>query len=265
MSTAAAAAGITRLDRQTVDGERLLAVFTQLVEPIGRSLPACSEVVLHDLSRLPNSIVAIYGDVTGRTVGDPATDLLLKTTVSQQMDDVVGYETQLEDGRTLRSSTMLIRDVAGTPVAALCINSDISVWESVSRIAEIMLGHGTSAASAAGRAAPVLRPVDRSRSDDSAPSAAASTTSGPSEVFVRDVDELAALLLKQALDEAGVPPELMQKRHKIAVVRSLKARGMFLLRDAVETIAAALGVTRFTIYNYLNEIESEDEGASTAG
>ena len=55
-----------------------------------------------------------------------------------------------------------------------------------------------------------------------------------------------------------VPVELMQKRHKVAVVRDLKDRGMFHLRDAIDMIATTLGVTRFTIYNYLNEIADED-------
>lgn len=47
--------------RRTLDGERLITVFARLVEPIGRALPTSSEVVLHDLSLLPNSIVAVFG------------------------------------------------------------------------------------------------------------------------------------------------------------------------------------------------------------
>ncbi len=53
----------------------------------------------------------------------------------------------------------------------------------------------------------------------------------------------------------------MHKRHKLEVVRNLKSRGMFLLRDAVDMIATSLGVTRFTIYNYLNEIGDEEKEA----
>jgi len=227
--------------RRTVDGERLIAVFSAIVEPIGRSLPASSEVVLHDLSQLPNSIVAIYGDVTGRRVGDPATDLLLQRAVSGEFDHLVGYETALPDGRRLKCSTMVIRDVSGSPVAALCINSDLSVWHSVQRLADLMLGE----ASAQAEPRP-LGPVPETPDP------------APSEVFVRDVDELAAHLIHQAVTKAGVPVELMQKRHKVEVVRDLKARGMFLLRDAVDMIATSLGVTRFTIYNYLNEIEDTD-------
>jgi Uncharacterized protein conserved in bacteria len=243
--------GIEGAVRRTVDGERLIAVFKELVEPMGRSLPSSSEVVLHDLSLLPNSIVAIYGDVTGRRVGDPATDLLLQKVSDLSNDHNVGYETRLPDGRRIRSSTMIIRDVSGQPVAALCINSDLSAWVSVQRVVDMMLGNNPVSAPEPAIPAPVtpVRPVGGA--DES------------SEVFVRDVDELAAHLIHRAVADAGVPVELMQKRHKVGVVRDLKARGMFLLRDAVDMIATTLGVTRFTIYNYLNEIADEEAGDSS--
>lgn len=233
--------------RRSVDGERLIAVFSALVEPIGRSLPASSEVVLHDLSLLPNSIIAIHGDVTGRQVGDPATNLLLEKAVSGSFEHQVGYETTLPDGRRMKSSTMVIRDVAGNPVAALCINTDLSHWYSVQRIARMMIGEEPTT--------PSTSPVAVS---DIAETDTEADGPGAGEVFAHDVDELAAHLIHEAVQKTGVPVDLMQKKHKVAVVRDLKARGMFLLRDAVDMIASSLGVTRFTIYNYLNEINDAD-------
>ncbi|MFF4223927.1 helix-turn-helix domain-containing protein [Streptomyces abikoensis] len=50
----------------------------------------------------------------------------------------------------------------------------------------------------------------------------------------------------------GVPLAELDRRTKQSVVRNLEARGAFALRHGVETVAAALGVSRFTIYNYLN-------------
>lgn len=232
--------------RRSLDGERLIAVFTQLVEPIGRSLPSTSEVVLHDLSLLPNSIIAIHGDVTGRRVGDPATDLLLEKASGSSADPMVGYVTTLPDGRRLCSSTMIIRDVAGTAVAALCINSDLSVWVSARHVISAMLGE---------------QGADPHPSAAESPAAASTawTDPGSSEIFAHNVDELAAHLISNALRKVNIPVELMRKRHKISIVRDLKSRGMFLLRDAVDTVAERLGVTRFTIYNYLNEIADQDQ------
>lgn len=223
--------------RATIDGERLITVFSRLVEPIGRALPTSSEVVLHDLSRLPNSIVAVFGDVTGRRVGDPSTDLLLEQAVAGFPEHDLGYETVLQDGRRMRSSTMIIRDVAGNPVAALCINTDISAWMAIKQIADVMVSVAGARTDGAAGAAPAALPTAESK-----------------EMFVRDVDELASYLIHQAISSVGIPVAQMKKEHKLQVVAGLKARGLFLLREAVEMIAESLEVSRFTIYNYLNEI-----------
>lgn len=222
--------------------DRIIAILSSLVEPLGQALPASTEVVLHDLSQLPNSIVSVHGDVTGRRLGDPVTDLLLEHATVGDLDTMIGYRTTLPDGRAMRSTTIVIRDTSGEPVAALCLNSDLSVWQSLERTARSMIGANDDAAPTAGSG-------DRYEP--------ANGRNGSTEVFVRDVDELAAHLVHQAIREQGIPVALMKKEHKLAVVRSLKARGMFLLRNAVETIAASLQVTRFTIYNYLNEIGDE--------
>ncbi len=235
--------------RPSIDGERLIALFTQVVDLLGHSLPLSSELVLHDLSKLPNSVVAIHGDVTGRKVGDPATYGLLEKISDLSNNHSIDSEATLPDGRTLRCSTMIIHDVSGFAVAALCVNSDLSVWASVQKAATAMLG-GFGASSVneltslpVPAAAKERAPVDL----------------GPSG-FAKNVDELADYLIANAIGAIGVPVDLMQKRHKVEVVRDLKIRGLFLFRESVDMLAAALGVTRFTIYNYLNEIgESGDE------
>lgn len=53
----------------------------------------------------------------------------------------------------------------------------------------------------------------------------------------------------------GRPLAELDRKTKQAVVRSLEARGAFSVRHGVETVAGALGVSRFTVYNYLNRSE----------
>ncbi|EYT83071.1 helix-turn-helix domain-containing protein [Streptomyces andamanensis] len=50
----------------------------------------------------------------------------------------------------------------------------------------------------------------------------------------------------------GMPLADLDRRSKQEVVRVLEARGAFSVRHGVETVASALGVSRFTVYNYLN-------------
>ncbi|WP_223267694.1 helix-turn-helix domain-containing protein [Streptosporangium nondiastaticum] len=56
----------------------------------------------------------------------------------------------------------------------------------------------------------------------------------------------------------GRPLAELDRRTKQSVVRGLEERGAFSLRHGVETVAAALGVSRFTIYNYLNRTDGSE-------
>ncbi|MEO3974489.1 helix-turn-helix domain-containing protein [Streptomyces sp. CAU 1734] len=58
----------------------------------------------------------------------------------------------------------------------------------------------------------------------------------------------------------GMPLAELDRRAKQEVVRGLEARGAFSVRHGVETVAAALGVSRFTVYNYLNRENASREG-----
>ncbi|MEU0952775.1 helix-turn-helix domain-containing protein [Streptomyces niveus] len=55
----------------------------------------------------------------------------------------------------------------------------------------------------------------------------------------------------------GMPLSELDRKAKQSVVRSLEARGAFSVRHGVETVASALGVSRFTVYNYINSQEEK--------
>lgn len=213
------------------EASTILRTLSALVEPLAAIIPGDCEVVLHDLRLLPNSIVALAGCVTGRSVGGPATDMLLRSSAQEHLESHLGYVSRSPDGRELLSSTLVFRTSSGTPTAALCINSDTRHWRLLADVAAAMLPFSGNA-----------------------------TSSDPDsgEHFMPDVDNLADDLLARAIAAAEVPVDLMQKRHKLGVVQDLKERGFFILRESVERAARALGVSRFTIYNYLKELDQVD-------
>lgn len=217
----------------------IVGALRGLVSALGAALGAGVEVVLHDVALLPKSIVAITGgDLTGRAVGDPATDVLLTHLRGGAEGHLIGYDSAVGD-RVLQSSTLLIRDSAGTVVAALCVNADVTDWKAARALLERV---------STGQQIPPRRAAR-----DEEPAVAA--TRG--EEFAHSVEGLTKSMIENAVAAAGVPVDLMKKQHKVAVVRDLERRGLFLVRDAVESTAAALKVSRFTIYNYLNEIAAE--------
>jgi predicted transcriptional regulator YheO len=52
----------------------------------------------------------------------------------------------------------------------------------------------------------------------------------------------------------GAPLPDLTREEKQAAVRMLDQQGAFLLRRSIDEVAGAMGVSRITIYNYLNAI-----------
>lgn len=120
----------------------LFALLEPVVTLLGAVIGENIEVVLHDLSRPDASVLAIAnGHVSGRNLGDPILSGPREDAgFSELYRDVEGtgriswsivdeYQTTNAAGRHLRSATLLFRDGAGLPVAALCLNADMTVFE----------------------------------------------------------------------------------------------------------------------------------------
>ena len=68
------------------------------------------------------------------------------------------------------------------------------------------------------------------------------------------LDDALAQLLEQGEAFVGKPLREMTRAEKRQLVRYLDERGAFTLRKAVERVAETLGVSRFTVYNYLDSV-----------
>ena len=54
--------------------------------------------------------------------------------------------------------------------------------------------------------------------------------------------------------ELGAPLGELSRENKQLAVRELDSRGAFALRKSIDDVADAMGVSRITIYNYLNAV-----------
>lgn len=63
-------------------------------------------------------------------------------------------------------------------------------------------------------------------------------------------------LLNEVAAEFGIALTDLPREEKQRAVRLLEERGAFSYRKSAEKVAEALGVTRFTVYNYLNRTRS---------
>ena len=214
-----------------------------IVPLLAQVIGANCEIVLHDFSRLPNSIVAIGGELTHRAVGDTINPFALERIREGADQDLINYQVELEDGRVLRSSTIFVRDDHGMALGCLCVNLDVSDLLKI-------------------RAAIDALTISTGSVPDPFVEQPGVVTFH--ETFPKTVEDVMAETVSQAIANVGLEPALMHKRHKLQVVRLLEERGLFLVRDAVDYVAKELKVTRFTIYNYLNELKLKDQEESSS-
>ena len=68
-------------------------------------------------------------------------------------------------------------------------------------------------------------------------------------------DRIAGGVIEGRLErEFGAPLPSLGREEKQRAIRLLDERGAFILRRAVEDVADAMGVSRITVYNYLNAL-----------
>lgn len=103
-------------------------------------------------------------------------------------------------------------------------------------------------------------------SDDAVDGDVALEWEGSIVAIVRLPDLNGALGRQVALVEAELGGSLSSLSFdgKHRAVRLLEERGAFTVRKGVEQVADTLGVSRFTIYNYLNATRTEDGGSAVA-
>lgn len=89
------------------------------------------------------------------------------------------------------------------------------------------------------------------------PDPAAARLGEPGLGGVAHLDDALAHLIAQAETRIGRPLSEMSRADKQQLVRYLDDRGAFALRKAVEHVAEILGVSRFTVYNYLDSVRAD--------
>lgn len=211
-----------------IDQKCLLHNLQHLADAVVAMFGKNCEACVHDLTELPSSLVYIRGQVTHRQPGAPATDLLLKM-INRNVEKGEGphnYKTISSDGKSLKSTTTLFRDAAGRPIAAFCINFDTTEFFNASQ---------------------ALIPFINLPENG---------TPSSTETFAHSVGETVEAFLHQAATEIGKHPSTMNVDERGRLVAILEENGIFQFKGAVEQVARMMGVTRFTIYNYLKKIRS---------
>ena len=204
-----------------------------LVDAIGQLFGDCCEVVLHSLEDLSHSVIWIHnGAKTGRKIGSPVTDKALS--VLRQCEQTGSsfsklYLTQTVNGATMRSTTTVIKGIAGNPIGLFCINFDISM--PFNQLAQIL-----------------VEPKNEGEAGG--------------EHFAIDLDDLFLTKVRQVEQEVKNDPNIPVRRKTYEIIVRLSDEGVFKIRKAVPRIAKVLNISRDVIYMHLRKHEEALKSAA---
>jgi predicted transcriptional regulator YheO len=114
------------------DHEWLLQEASKIAAGLAETLAPLCEVVVHDLTNPEHAIIQIENNLSGRSVGDGATELGLARMADPSFPDIIAnYANAFADGRPAKSTSIGLRDKSGRFVAAICINMDLSYLKAI--------------------------------------------------------------------------------------------------------------------------------------
>lgn len=192
-----------------------LASYVPVAEAIARLFHPHVEVVVHDLAG--DRIAAIWNPFSGRRAGDPS----LLDELPGDMGILGPYPKVLAGGQRLTSVSAALADRDGVRRGLLCVNFDRSPLDGA---VELLTRFAAPAA-----------PL-------------------PAELVSRDWRERIALVVDEACRARHLRRDRLTRADRLDLVRTLHGQGLFATRKAVDHAAAALGVSRATVYALLKEV-----------
>lgn len=187
--------------------------FSKLLHPF-------AEVVVHDLEK--DQIEAIYNPFSRREIGD---DSYLDRVDFSDTDTIIGpYSKTNWDGRPLKSISIVIRDEKGRAEGFLCVNVDVSFFESAQQVLAGFLNNT----------------IEMSQKSE--------------KLFKEDLYEKINLFVQEYCRSHQVSLDALTREDKKSMIAQLFREGAFDGKNAATYVGRVLGVSRATVYNYLKEL-----------
>ena len=199
--------------------KRSLKEALPFAEAFARLLHPFAEAVVHDLGK--DQIEAIYNPLSRREVGD---DSYLDRIDFGESETIIGpYDKTNWDGRAMKSISVVIRNQSGKAEGCLCVNVDISAFETANHLLQSFLKNNSEL------------PEESQR------------------LFKDDLYEKINLYVRKYCQERQVSMEALNREHKREIINALAEDGAFDGKNAAIYIGRVLGISRATVYNYLKE------------
>lgn len=186
------------------------------------------EVAVHDLENPEQSVVyVVNGNVTGRARGQSFDHLIKNVLLSKDFkeDRLINYTFETTEGKKIRSSSLLIRDENKKVIGMICINYDTTRYLYMEESLKAFFGQGQEEA--------------------------AQKEGEPDQDVMAIIDDLIMKII--GTDDA----KNLNRKRCVELVKFMDEKGIFLVKGAMDKVAELMGVSRITVYSYLDEAKGK--------
>lgn len=231
--------------------------FTQKTEP-GSSLTETDKAILDSYTGLLPAFSAVLGksclvslrsaaektfpciavengDINSTAVGDSAPSFIVDAVMDENQSgdrNIIGpYITKTQEEHSIKCVVYIIRNPEKRVIGCLCIGIDISMpankfFESI------------------------MAKVDEGLAE---------SISEPMRSALPDIDSIVKTSVLNAQEKAAAIKGISATERNRVIVQQLRDESIFSVRGAVNIVANELGVSRYTIYNYLKDVAGNEK------
>lgn len=208
--------------------QELLQVYVDFAPFLSKVLGPGCEVVVHDAKDYDHSLIYIENSLSGRSIGDPMTELarnIMESFQDSEENYLTNYIGHVKNTEFL-DSTYFIKN-QGRIIGFLCINKDMDGVKEL---------HNSVSA--------LLRTFNLCLPEES----------DYSETLEGLVDDVMRERIEKAIDQTGILPARMSPEERVQVIATLRESGVLTMKGAITELAVQLGVSVPTIYRYMKKL-----------
>ena len=200
--------------------------YIKVGETLSKMFGKDLEVSIHDWSNPKSSIIAIFnGEVTGRSVGDPTSNIGLKRIKGEIEPDTINVENKTPRGERLKSSTLSIRNERGKIIGTFSLNWKVEKFEN---LLGLIQGYVVS------------EKKDYMEETES--------------FFYLKPEEEVKVIIQSKLN--NTEDQVLKKQDRIMLIETLYEKEFFQKKRSIDIVAKELGLSRPTVYKYIAQCEN---------
>lgn len=206
----------------------ILKTYFAVADIIAGTFGQNCEVVVHDLTQPESSVVYVAnGSVTNRQVGQSFNHLVKKVLLNKKFknDRAINYSFATADNRQIKSSSALIRDQQDKVIGMICINCDITVYMKMQEQLNFLINTD--------------KDIQNFQEED----------------VGSDVTSIIDDLIAKIIGTADV--KNLTRKKCVEIVKFMDEKGIFLVRGTMDKVADIMGVSKVTVYSYLDEAKGK--------